>query len=124
MEIKHIEDEIVLSMESAEIDEEEIKDYIAPSKVDIILSKDDRIRGKLHIAEVKNIKINDKAFSGILKKMYDYAGIFDFEIKKNTVELSIKWGTYSFDPNFNEFSVIEIEAEKIYWENIPDLEDN
>jgi hypothetical protein len=89
MEIKYIENEIVLSMKSAETDEEEIKDYIAPSKSDIILSKDDRIRGKLHIAEVKNIKINDKTFLGILKKIYEDAGIFNFEITKNTVKSSI-----------------------------------
>jgi hypothetical protein len=114
MDIQHTEDKIELSMASAEMDLEDIEN-------DIILSKDDSIQGKLHIEGVKNIKIDEKPFLGIIKKTYDNGKIFDFEITRNSVELSIDWVNFPPKPEVNEFSVIKIEAEKIWWENIPNL---
>jgi hypothetical protein len=117
LDIQHVNDKMILSMESAEMDKDDIKD-------DITLSKDDRIRGKLHIEKIKRIKLNKKLFLGTIKKTYDDGGIFDFEIKKNSVELSIDWVNFPPKTEVNDFSVIKIEAEKIWWENIPDLEDS
>ena len=102
-------------MESSEMDEEDIKN-------DIILAKDDRLRGKLHIEEIKSIQINDKPYLEIVKKMYDEGGIVNFEIAKNSIMLSIDWVNFPPKPEVNDFSIIKIEAEKIWWENIPDLE--
>lgn len=113
-DIQHVKDKIEFSMASAEMDEEDVED-------DIALSQDDQIQGKLYIEGIKNIKINDKLFLGVLKKIYDNGRIFDFEITKNSVELSIDWVNFPPKSEANEFSVIEIEAEKIYWANIPDL---
>lgn len=114
--IQHFEDEIVFSMASAEMDEEDIGE-------DIILSKDDSIHGKLHIKRIRNIKVNKELFLGDIQMNYDYGKIFDLEIKQNSVELSIDWVNFPPKPQVNEFSVIHIEAEKVWWENIPNLED-
>jgi len=115
IEVDHFNNAVTLSMESAEVDVED-------TERDITLSKDDRIRGKLHIENVHCIKVDKKEIQGLLEKRYDEGGIFDFEIKEKYVRLLIDWINYSPKPKVNEFSVIEIEAEKIWWENIPDLE--
>jgi hypothetical protein len=61
--IDHIGNEMLIYMESAEMDEEDVKD-------DIVLSEDDRIRGKLHVEGIKSIKINDEPFLGTIRKIY------------------------------------------------------
>ena len=47
-DINHFGNKMTISMESAEMDEEDVKG-------DIILGKDDRIRGKLHIEGIQCI---------------------------------------------------------------------
>lgn len=113
IDIDHIDNKMTIFMESAEVDEEDIKD-------DITLAKDDRIRGKLHIEEIKSITINNKSYLEIVKKIYDEGGIVNFEITKNSVLLSIDWVNFPPNQKINEFSVIKVEAEKIWWENSPD----
>jgi hypothetical protein len=54
---------------------------------------------------------------------YDSGNIFNLEIKKNKVEIAFSWVNFPPKPSVNDFSTIEIEAEKIWWENIPDLAD-
>lgn len=115
LDITHSEDNIILTMLSAEMDQEDC---------DIELSQESpfpNLRGKLHCQEIKEVFIDDKPFKGRLEKRYDEAGISDFEIRENSVYLSIKWGNYS--PQYKEldFSTIRIEAGKVYWENIPTL---
>jgi hypothetical protein len=112
--IEQIGNKITISMESAEMDEEDIKD-------DIDLSRDDRIRGKLHIEGTKSIKENNQLYTDILRMKYEDAEIFHFEINLNKVELQIKWCSYPPKPRIEDFSKIEIEAEKIWWENLPEL---
>jgi hypothetical protein len=112
--IYHVRKKITLTMESAEMDAEDIKD-------DIILSKDDRIRGRLHIEGVKIVKENGQIYSDFLKMKCKDAEIFHFEIGRNKVEIQIKWFSYPSNPCIENFSIIEIDAEKIYWENIPDF---
>lgn len=102
-------------MESAEMDEEDIKD-------DIVLSRDDRIRGKLHIEGTKHIKENNQPYTDILRMKYEDAEIFHFEVNQNKVELQVKWCSYPPKPSIEDFSTIEIEAEKIWWENTPNQE--
>ncbi|MES2344804.1 MAG: hypothetical protein V4494_02545 [Chlamydiota bacterium] len=114
MDIQHIKDTLAISMASAEVDEEDFSN-------ELILSQDSSIQGKLHLEGILAIKINEKPFIGILKKMYDRGKIFDFEIAENFVELSIDWANFPPGPEVNEFSVIQIEVKKIWWENIPDL---
>lgn len=106
---------IILSMKSAEVALEELPGNIA-------LSSDDSITGKLHISNVKTIEVNEEPFWGILTKDYDSAEILDFEMDDpNTISLGIQWGNYPPRPNVSDFSTITIKAEKVWWENIPDL---
>lgn len=114
--IEHLEDEIILSIESAEMDLEDLKD-------DIPLSKRETIKGKLHLKNIQSISLNDQPFSGLLKISYDYGRIFDLTVEGRKVELSVSWKNSPPKSYVNDFSVIGIEADTIWWENIPDLFD-
>lgn len=109
--IEHSGREIVFSIMSAEIDPSDIDDTR-------ILSKNSRIRGKLHIDYVQNIEVSKKKFSGILKKEHDLGTIFDLEIGTNFVKISIDWTDFPPRPPINFFSTIRITGEKIWWEPI------
>lgn len=116
-EIEHKGNKVIFTMTSAEMGEEDLV-------TDIKLSNQDPftcLRGKLHIEGIRRIFINKKPFTGILEKEYDSAEIFDLLIQKNEVKLSIEWTNYPPKAEKEDFSVIQIEAEKIYWENIPTL---
>jgi hypothetical protein len=116
IEIKNFKKQIELTMESAEVDPDDIKD-------EIILSMDDTIKGKLYIKNINKIIINEKPVAELIKKKYDMAKIFDFEINNKEIQLSIIWKNYPPKSDVEDFSKIEIEADKIWWENIPDLVD-
>jgi hypothetical protein len=111
---KHIGDNVEISMISAEIISEHKIEDIPP------LNKN-RITGKLCIDGVRHIKINKRPFIGVLKKTYDSGSILDFEVFGHKVVLGIEWTDYPPKPRKSDFSTIEIEAEKIHWENIPDM---
>lgn len=116
-EIEHKGNKVIFTMTSAEMDKEDLV-------TDIKLSNEDPftcLRGKLHLEGVRRIFINKKPFKGILKKEYDSAEIFDLLIEKNEVKLSIEGTNYPPKPDKEDFFVIQIEADKIYWENIPSL---
>ena len=104
-------DHISIVMSSAEIgDWEEFDNKIK-------LSKNRTIVGKLHLQGIKKITVNDDPYTEILKKFHTDGEVLDFEIRGNIIELGILW---HLTPK-NDFSTILIEADKIYWENIPDL---
>ena len=113
--LKQFDNKIELSMESAEISDEELKHKI-------VLSRQNTIKGKLHLEKIKSIKINDQPFLGILKQEYDVGNIFSFEIEGNKITLIIGWENHP-PKKFQQtdFFKIEFEANKVYWENIPDL---
>jgi len=108
--------EMVFSMESAEIGSEIVVD-------DIPLSEYRTIKGKLHLVGFKNVKVDDKIVSGVMKMKYDAGDIFYFKIEKNEVTLQIAWENFPPKPETNDFSEFKIEYEDLYWENIPDLYD-
>lgn len=110
-EINHSGNTMILSMESAEMCEEDILDDVILSKVNGM----DLICIKLHIEGIKSIKNNDNPYFDLLKPKSEYAEIFHLEINDNKVELQIIWGFYS-NPEKEDFSALEIEAEKIWWE--------
>lgn len=111
--INHTGNNMLFFMESAEMDEEDMQEAFT-------LTKDARIRGKLHIENIKSLKINNQISQGPLKQKYDEGGIINLKIEKTSVVLSIDWINFPPHQKTNEFSVIEINAEKIWWENIPD----
>jgi hypothetical protein len=106
--------ELALTMESAEVDPEDIKDSIP-------LSSGDRIKGKLYFTRIKSIYINDKKLTTSLKMNYDDGEILHLKIKDNKVVLDITWTNYPPKARTNDFSTISIYAEEVHWENIPDL---
>ncbi len=116
IKIEHINASIEISMQSAQIHAEDLIDEIK-------LSKYHRIKGKLHLDEIKDILINEVHHSGRLNMPYDKGGIFDFILKKNLIELQIEWVNSPPKPDVNDFSRIVIQAQHIWWENIPDLFD-
>jgi hypothetical protein len=115
IDVQHFDNKIEFSMESAEISDEELQDKI-------ILSEYGTIKGKLHLDGIKSFKINDQLFSGAFVKEYDRGYIFSFEIQDSKMILIVGW--INCPPKIYEetdFFRIEIEAERIYWETIPDL---
>jgi len=111
---KHVGNKIEISMLSAEIIPEHMIKIMPP------LNKN-RITGKLHIEGIKKITINKEPFTGTLKKIYDSASILDFELSMHKVTLGIEWTDYPPKQRKADFSIIEIEADKIWWENISEL---
>lgn len=114
---KHVGNKIEISMLSADIIPEHMIENMPP------LNKN-RISGKLYLEGIKEIKINKKHFIDILKKEYDSGSILDFEVSEHKVFLGIEWTDYPPKPRKSDFYAIEIEAEKIYWKNIPNLSDD
>lgn len=110
----HEKKTLKIYMESAEIDE----DDLTPN---ILTLSDNRIKGCLHIENVNKIFLNNTPFKGILEKKFDYGGIFEFILSDNTVQISIDWRNYA--PTFEtiEFSIIKIDAQNIWWENMTNI---
>ena len=117
-DIKYKKNKIIIAIESAELRPEWNKDNIK-------LSKRNTISGNLYLENFGNIRINGQIYKEALIKNYDSSDVYTFEIHPNKVLLLISWINYP--PKLREetpFSEYEIEAEKIYWENVPDLFDN
>ena len=111
LDIKHIGDNIEIYMRSAEIDPNDMKD-------NLLLGPGNVLKGKLHIQGVKRIKMNENDFFGCVAKLYEDNDLLHLNLKQNIVFLEIGWrGSHPFQHDFSSF---EIEAEKIWWENLPD----
>ncbi len=116
-DIKQKNGKIELFMSSAEMDPDDLQD-------DIPLGQGDCITGILHLEGVRKITRNKQPFIGELKMEHQSGSIFNLEITTTTVMLDIIWSDYKPVPRSDiDFSTIEIEADKIYWENKPDLVD-
>lgn len=104
--------DLIISLESAELDPLEICD----SK---LITKSNTIFGKLHLKNVKKLKLDNKPYLETLRKTYDSGEILDLEIDPNRVFFLFEWT--NFPPKAREFvaNTIEIETEKVEWENIP-----
>jgi hypothetical protein len=114
--IQHTGNEIELSMESAEISENNLENGI-------YLSKYNTLKGKLHLEGVESILENDQPFTGVLKMQFDSAIILDLEIVKNKVNIFLEWTNYPPHATVVAYSSYEIAVKKIWWENIPNLYD-
>jgi hypothetical protein len=117
--VKRKENNIELFLRSCEISLDEPIDRK-------ILSEDNALKGKLCLEGVKWIKVANNENAEIPWKDYDDGEILDLEIDGNKVFLLIEWKNWPPKPSVrtNDVSKIEIEAEKIYWENIPNLSDD
>ncbi len=115
--IVHSSDKITISMESAEITPADL-----PEKC--VLSIHNTLKGILHLEHIQSIRIDKQFFQENLHMKGDSAGILDLEINDNSIRLFIEWVNYPPRAKLiNIYSEIIIEADKIYWENAPDLHD-
>ncbi len=82
----------------------------------------DCITGILHLEGVRKITRNKQLFIGELKMEHQSGDICDLEITTTIVILYVSWSDYKpISHSDIDFSTIAIEADKIYWENKPDL---
>lgn len=114
LKIKHEKNQIEFFLESSQIGSHKIKDRE-------LLSNDNTLKGKLHVKNIIKIKVGNKEYKGILRKEYDDGEILDLEINKNKMLLLIEWTNFPPKNRVTDVAKIEIEAEKIQWENIPNL---
>lgn len=113
IDIFHQGSNIVFILESRQIDENDVVN-------EIFLSKNNTLKWKLHIDKVKSISIGNKKCVNIIKKC-DEGEILELEIHENKVLLLIEWKHFPPTSGITDVSKIEIQAEKIWWENMPDL---
>ena len=110
--VDQTDDQLVIFMESAEIDSDEVRD--------ILLTNDNRLRGKLHIEGIQNIKENGAQVFRFPIGDYKKSEIKHLKILNSKVILEILWTEVS-DPTETGYSSLEIEADKVWWENRADL---
>lgn len=113
IDIVHNEENIIISMESAEVNEEDIiEDKIS-------LSQNNRICGKLHLEQVKSIKEDEEPCTNLFEKKYELAEVFHLKIENTNIQMEIIWNAVPPSTRTQGFSVIEIVCEKVWWEPIP-----
>jgi hypothetical protein len=88
------------------------------------LSMKNTIVGFLHLSGIKHILIdsNHRCLGDFFKE-FDEGTILDFEFSDTEIDLGIQWENYPPKPWTNKFSTIKIKADRIWWENIPNLID-
>jgi hypothetical protein len=116
LEINNMGSDYVLTLESGEMDPEDLEDPL-------VLSVRDTLKGKLHLEKVKRITVRNEPLSQVLKLPYDYGTIFSLKFIDHTVELKISWRNVPGKEKVNDFSVINLECGNICWENLPDMPD-
>ncbi len=92
-------------------------------EINILLSANMTIAGKLIIFEVKKIVINDVQVDRI-NKVHDDCEILKFRVRENEVDLLVIWSNYPPKNQLSKFEHITIYANRIEWKNLPDLFDS
>jgi hypothetical protein len=116
--ILHVGNNISFSLESSVI---ENLDEIADKP---FLSDSNTFKGILKIYGIKSFKLGGKEYEGDFQMQYDDGNILDLKIKDNKIFLLVEWKNFPPKVRKTDVSKIEIEAEKISWENIPGLSDD
>ncbi|MCH9617739.1 MAG: hypothetical protein SP4CHLAM5_11450 [Chlamydiia bacterium] len=115
VQISHENDSVILELISAEMDPDDFEERLP-------FSKDNTLRGKLHMESVSKVLAKDKDYQGKLEMEYDYAEIYDLEVTSSKVRLFLFWQnlgpSIGKDPPPAEYI---IEGERIYWEPILEL---
>ncbi|MCH9612121.1 MAG: hypothetical protein S4CHLAM102_06040 [Chlamydiia bacterium] len=114
LDISHNGKQMILSMCSAELDEEDNRDNLP-------LDSADRIMGKLHIDDIGDIQVDEQKFAGVLKKEYDSGRILRLNVKENSVYLFIQWCNFPLSLKEEDYNSYLISGKRIWWENLPHL---
>ena len=94
-------------MESAEVDPEEVQD--------IPLTNRHTIKGALHFADVKHVLINGELDRKEIDTFVNYE-VMHLEVSNNSVNIELfSWGEK--DAQSQDYSIVNIEAGRIYWED-------
>lgn len=88
--------------------------------VDIFLSKNNTIKGKLIIYGIRNISVNNIPIENAERNYFD-GEILKLKINEKSVDLLIGWWNYIPGNSETIFEHINIRGDRIEWENIPDL---
>ncbi len=112
-DICRLKNEIAFYMSSAEVD-------LPEKRKGLVLSKDRRIRGILHVKNIQNIHLTGGYELDNLFKLFNLGTILDFEISNNAIELGVLWENHPPKPRTDEFTTITVQAGHIWWENIPE----
>src|SRR5579862_3297911 len=81
--IEHHLNNMEISMQSAEMDLEDLKD-------DTKLSKHNCIKGKLHLEKIKTLSINKIPYFGTWQMSYDEGDIFSFIVDNSVQDIFFK----------------------------------
>lgn len=110
--IYHSKNEIELTLESFTLDFE--------LDNDVMPSERRTLRGKLHLNGIQSV-IRENVIVKNLKFNWDSCEILDLIINNNKVKLLVSWSNYPPKKRDICTEQIEIIAEQVYWENIPNL---
>ena len=112
LDIKQKNNNIVMTLISAEVDESVFNE--------IMLSDDNRIKGKLHIVGVNLILSNGVEVKEALKMIFSDNDLLHLKINENVVFCEIGWRGAGLGEV--DFSDLEIRATSVWWENLPRLQ--
>ncbi|MDE3055957.1 MAG: hypothetical protein KGI80_04625 [Verrucomicrobiota bacterium] len=105
--IERKDNKIVISMESSELDPEEVQN--------ISLTKRHTIKGDLYFSDVKEISINGNYCDKKISRFNDYE-IMHLEVSNKSATIEVfSWG--GGDVKSQDYATLIIEADHIYWDN-------
>lgn len=109
--IDHFENthrEIYMWMESAELELEWVK------KFQVKVNRDMRIKGVLHLINVRGVTINGIAFNEYNPR-YEISDILHLYVSKNQISMFVCWKNRSLVDKSEAWQKVIIEADKIFW---------
>ena len=108
--IRDNETDVQLFLESAEVDPSSFSQKFQ-------LTNENTIQGILHLQNIRKVLVDDQIIDHPLTMKYSDGEILKLNIQKTVVFLLIEWKNYPPIGHANDVSKIEIESEKIYWED-------
>ncbi len=80
--------------------------------------------GMTHVLKMTNTSsFDNELLNNNLKMMADVAGILNFDLNKNKIRFFVEWINYPPKNQIEKYSDLQIESDKIYWENNPNIFD-
>lgn len=106
--IEQIGNNIYMWMESAQLKPEWISEF------QVRVNEDLRIKGVLHLINVKSIIVNEVVCNEY-KPKFELSDILDLYVSETQISLLVIWRNRSPDDNTEEWQKVIIEAERVFW---------